>query len=62
LSDFEDLLDDEEKTIQKECFQNQNQNRIWNFRAQLIKTSSQKTQILAKACLLFLRDSIDFQV
>jgi len=62
LADFEDLLDDEEKTLQKECFQNKNKNKIWNFSAQLIKTSTQKTQILAKACLLFLRDSIDFQV
>jgi hypothetical protein len=62
LADFEDLLDDEERTLQKKYFQNQNKDHIWNFKAELKKTSNYKTKILAKACLLFLKDSIDFQV
>ena len=62
LTDFEDLLDDEERTLQKKSFHDKNKEKIWNFKANLKTKSAYKTRILAKACLLFLRDSIDFQV
>jgi len=55
-------LDDDERTVEKKCFQSKNKNQIWNLKDQLKKSSAYKTRILAKACLLFLRDSLNFQV
>ncbi len=62
MADFEDLLDDAERTAQKKHFHDQTNDQIWNFKAQLRKSSAYKTRLLAKACLLFLRDALDFQV
>ena len=62
LPNFEELLDNEKRTLQKKSFVETNEERNWNFKAELKKVSSYKTRVLAKSCLIFLRDSVDFQV
>ena len=62
LSNFEELLDNEKRSFEKNLFVEKNQEINWNFKAELKKVSAYKTRILAKSCLMFLRDSVDFQV
>ena len=62
LSNFEELLDNEKRSLEKNLFVEKNQEINWNFKAELKKVSAYKTRILAKSCLMFLRDSVDFQV
>lgn len=62
LSSYEELLDSEKRTLEKNLFVSENQESHWNFKLELKKSSAFKTRVLAKSCLRFLKDSIDFQV
>ena len=62
IDDFYDLMDNEEEKQNKENFVLSFQNKKWNFKEQLTKASNYKTEVVAKACLKFLKSTIDFQV
>ena len=62
LSTFEELLDSKERTLEKTLFVSTNQEERWNLKKELKKSSAYKTRVLAKSCLMFLRDSMDFQI
>jgi hypothetical protein len=62
LSYFEDLLDDNCTNLEKKQYVEKHKDKVWNFRKELKKTSAFKTSIVAKSCLLFLQDSINFQI
>jgi hypothetical protein len=62
VEDFYDLMDSEDEKISKEVFVASFQNKEWKFREQLVKVSNYKTEIVARACLKFLKASIDFQI
>lgn len=53
LADFEDLLDDEERTLQKKYFQNQNKDHIWNFKAELKKKTITRQKFWQKLACCF---------
>ena len=55
-------MDNEEEKQNKENFVLSFQNKKWNFKEQLTKASNYKTEVVAKACLKFLKSTIDFQV
>jgi len=61
LPNFEELLDTEARALQKQDFVSAHQGIVWNFKSELKKSSAFKTRVLAKSCLKFLKDSIDFQ-
>ncbi len=61
MSSFEELLDTKKRTLEKKSFVETNEGTVWNFKAELKKSSAFKTGVLAKSCLIFLRDSIDLQ-
>lgn len=66
LNYFLNVTDDEKLCSDKTTFydnyvSNSNKNS-WNFKEELIKRSLFKTRILAKSCLTFLRETINFQV
>ena len=62
LSHFEEVLDNDKRTAEKRAFVKESSKLNWNFKDELKKCSAYKTRILAKSCLIFLRDSIDFQI
>ena len=61
MPNFEELLDTEARALQKQDFVSAHQGIVWNFKSELKKSSAFKTRVLAKSCLKFLKDSIDFQ-
>ena len=62
IEHFYDMMDTEEEKLSKEDFVKSFSNCEWSFKEQLAKASNYKTEILAKACVKFLKATIDFQV
>ena len=62
IENFYDMMDSEEEKIAKENYVTSFVQREWSFKEQLAKSSNYKTEIIAKACLKFLKATIDFQV
>ncbi len=60
--DFYDMMDSEEEKISKDEFVANFTNQIWSFKEQLAAVSNYKTEIVARACIKFLKSTIDFQV
>ena len=61
LIHFYDVLDTEQEKSDKESFVDSFQLSTWDFKEQLQLTSDYKTSIVARACLKFLKITIDFQ-
>ena len=62
VEDFYDMMDSQEEKISKDEFVGNFSNKIWSFKDQLAAASNYKTEVVARACIKFLKATIDFQV
>jgi len=61
IEDFLNVLDSDEITAQKQDYVSSRKNNWWHFKTELQKISAYKTSVVARACLSYLQETLEFQ-